>query len=153
MAIADAKRRKIGRELIDWIYLGIKVGARRSLSDYHKLKNTDLSAAIEHLKRAVNMPLRARSRINEARRVYELENGVNTFNAFISSCLSLAGSVTLAELNAALTTLESDANSLISQKNTGSMTLDDVATWIEINWRNDALDWSFPFPADYQDAW
>lgn len=153
MPIADAKKRKIGQQFVDWLYLGIRTGARESVSDYQRFKSVDMTAAEEHLKRAVNMPLRARARINEARRLYELENGANTFNAFVASCLSLAGTVTLADINNDLTTLENYANNLIAQKNASVMTLDQVAADIEANMRNEVRDWVFPFPSNYADSW
>jgi len=152
MPILDAKRRKIGSELVEWIYLGIRTGARQSVAEYQRLKVSEPLVALEHLKRAVNMPLRARARINEARRLYELENGVNTFNTFVSSCLALAGTVTLAELNAELTTLETYANNLITRKN-GGESFDSIAADIEANVRHEAKDWAFPFPVGYVDAW
>ena len=153
MPIADAKRRRIGVELIDWVYLGIRTGARQSVEEYERYKTTQPALAEEHLKRACNMPMRARARINEARRLYEIENGANTFNTFISGCLSLSGTVTLAELNAELTTLENYANNLIAQKIAGTMTLDQVASDIRANVRLEAMDWAFPFPTNYVDSW
>ena len=152
MAIADAKRKKIGRELIEWVYLGIRAGARHSVTEYHKYKATDPVLAEAHLLRAVNMPLRARVRVNEARRLYELRFGANTFNAFVTSCLSLAGTVTLAELNTALTTLENNTATLKAMKAGGS-TNNEIAAWIETNWDDEVQEWVFPFPAGYVDSW
>ena len=152
MAIGDAKKQKIGSELIEWILLGIRTGARQSVIEYQRIKVIDPVQALEHLKRAVNMPLRARARINEARRLYELENGAGTFNTFIASCLAFHGTVTLAELNAELTTLETYANNLILRK-TGGESLDSIAADIESNVRHEIKDWQFPFPAGYVDAW
>ena len=153
MPIADAAKRKIGREIIDWIYLGIRTGARRSVVEYHKYKATAPALAESHLARAVNMPLRARARINQKRTEYETQNGAGTFNAYIGSCLSLAGTVTLAELNAELTALENYANNLIAQKQSGALTLDQIAQSIETDFREEASDWRFPIPATYTDTW
>jgi hypothetical protein len=152
MAIADARKRKIGNELVDWLYLGIRSGARSSVAEYERLKASDLALATEHLKRAVNMPLRARARLTETSRLYELENGAGTFNAFISECLTLAGSVTIAQLNTELTTLENYANDLLAQKTAGA-TLDAIAADITAALRDEAKDWAFPLPANYADQW
>ncbi len=151
--IEDAKKRKIGRELVDWIYLGIRTGARRGVEAYQSQKATDFAGAEEQLKRAANIPLRARARINYARDRYEAINGVGTFNTFIGECLALAGSVTLADLNADLTTLENYANNLIAEKQAGAMTLDQVADDIVANMEKESDDWVFPFPSGYTDQW
>lgn len=152
MAIADAKRKKIGRELIEWIYLGIRTGARASVVEYHGLKSTNPARAEEHLLRAVNLPVRARARINEARRVYELRFGAGAFNTFIASCLTLAGTVTLAELNTELTALEANTATMKALK-AGGATLDTIAAWIETNWDDEIQDWKFQMPAAYADSW
>ena len=152
MPIADAKRKKIGRELIEWVYLGIRAGARHSVAEYHQVKTIALALAEQHLLRAVNMPIRARVRLNETRRVYEVRSGTNTFNAFISSCLSFSGSVTIAELNAELTSLEANTATLKFMKASGS-TNDEIAAWIETNWDNEIEEWQFRFPASYVDSW
>jgi hypothetical protein len=153
MPIADAKKRRIGRELIDFIYLGIRSGARLSVADYQRLKVSAPALAEASLLRAVHMPLRARARINEASRVFELENGAGTFNAFLVSCLALAGTVTLAELNTELTTLETYANNLRARK-LGGESLDSIAADIQTNVRNEVLDWTFGFFNDvYVEAW
>lgn len=152
MAIADAKRKKIGRELVEWIYLGIRAGARDSVAQYNQLAATNPLLAEQHLLRAVNMPVRARARINEARRVYELTNGVNTFNAFIGSCLSLAGTVTLAELNAELTSLEAQTAAWKTQHAQGA-TNAAIAASILSTWADDRSDWQFRIPTDYADTW
>lgn len=152
MPIADAKKRKIGAELIDWIYLGIRTGARQAVAEYHVLKATDPLRAEAHLLRAVNMPVRARARINETRRVYELRFGAGTFNAFIASCLALGRTVTIGELNAELVSLEANTATLKSMKASGS-TNDQIAAWIETNWDNEVNDWKFLFHVGYQDSW
>lgn len=153
MAISDAKKRRIGNELIDWIYLGIRTGARHRVAEYRKIAGTDPIRAEEILKAAVNMPNRARARINEARRLYEVRFGTGTFNAFIASCLSLVGNITIAEVNTALTALEAESNALITAHKNSTMTLLQIADWIDANWENESLDWTFPFPVGYKDNW
>ena len=151
MAIADAKKRRIGRELVDWIYLGIRTGARRSVVEYRKEKLAGNQAiALEHITRAVNTPRRARERVNEWIRVYNLENGAGAAQTFLAECLSLAGSVTLPEINSELTTLENQAANLIATNQAGG-TLDAMATSIEGALENESDLWKFPFPASYTD--
>jgi len=151
MAIADAKKRRIGRELVDWIHLGIRTGARRSVAAYRleKASGNQLSA-IEHITRAVNMPRRARERLNEWIRVYDLENGVGAGQTFLSECLTLSGSVTLGNINGDLTTLENQTATLISNNQSGG-TLDEMATIIENVLDNESNQWQFPFPDGYED--
>lgn len=151
MAIADAKKRRIGRELVDWIYLGIRTGARRSTAEYQNLKVSNRPQAIEHLTRAVNMPNRARARIDKWIADYDAVNGAGSGQAFIGECLALAGSVTLGEINSELTTLENQANTLIANNQAGG-TLDEMAAAIEgaLDW--EAQQWQFPIPATYSDS-
>jgi len=152
MAIQDAKKRRIGRELVDWIHLGIRTGARRAVANYRQEKaNGNQAQAIEQITRAVNMPRRARERINETIRLYELKNGANTANPFLISCLALAGSVTLGEINSDLTTLENQTANLIANNAAGG-TLDEMATAIENALDNEANEWQFPFPDGYTDV-
>ena len=151
MAIADAKKRRIGRELVDWIHLGIRTGARRSVAAYRQEKLAGNQAlAIEQITRAVNMPHRARERINEWVRVYDLANGAGSGQTFIVECLALAGSVTLANINSDLTTIENAATNFIAL-NAGGETLDQLATRLENALENESLLWQFPFPDGYTD--
>jgi len=151
MAIADAKKRRIGRELVDWIHLGIRTGARRSVANYRQEKlNGNQALAIEQITRAVNMPNRARARINEWISVYDATNGAGAGQTFIASCLSLAGSVTLGEINSDLTSLENAASNLIANNQSGG-TLDEMATALENALENEASLWQFPFPGGYTD--
>ena len=149
--ISDAKKRKIGRELVDWIYLGIRTGARRSAQIYQQEKISNPTQAIAHIKRAVDMPNRARARINEWISVYDAENGIGTGQIFLGECLTLAGSVTLGEINAELTALEAQAQTVVDNV-AGGWTWDQVASAIE-NQEWEAKDWAFPLPQGYVDVW
>lgn len=93
-------------------------------------------AAEQHLLRAVNMPDRARFRINALRTRYEGRNGAGSATAYLTSCLALCGPVTFGELNAKITVLENEANNLHTMKRTGA-TLDSIAAWIEANWEDE----------------
>lgn len=151
MAISDAKKRKIGNELVDWIYLGIRTGARRSTEEYRRLLlENRLDEAKASLTRAVNMPRRARARITTWIAGYDAINGAGSAQTFLASCLSIAGTVTLSEIDAELTMLENQAQILINNNQSG-WTLDQVATAIENQLEWEAKDWVFPLPVDYVD--
>jgi len=151
MAITDAKKRRIGRELVDWIHLGIRTGARRSVAEYQRLKVSDRPQAIEHLTRAVNMPAKARARIDKWISDYDAINGAGTGQVFIAECLTLAGSVTLGEINSDLTTLENQADTLITNNQSGG-TLDEMAAAIESALEWEAKDWTFPIPETFTES-
>lgn len=144
MAIADAKKRRIGQQLVDWIYLGIRTGARRSVADYR------ISGNLGDLTRAVNMPRRARARINKWIADYDAAHGSGTGLVYLKECLSLAGTVTYDDLDAELTRLEDFAADLIAQNKAGK-TPDEIATAIETQVEWEAKDWVFPIPDDYTD--
>lgn len=150
MPITDVKKRKIGRELTDWIYLGVCTGARRSTEIYRDELATRPAYAKEHLTRAVNMPRRARDRITTWMADYDAKNGSGTGQAFLVECLTLAGTATLGELNAALANYEDIAQAIINN-NIGGDTLDQVATAIETQCPHDAKDWVFPLSGSYSD--
>lgn len=151
MPIADARKRKIGSTLVEWIYLGVRSGARQSVAEYRRYAVSNPTLALEHLRRAVNMPRRMRERINFFRTSHGLTQG--QFNAQMGECLTLAGTVTLAELNTELTSLESDGMALIVAHQNTTMTNDQIADWIDANWSDDVAEWVFPFPPGYVDLW
>jgi len=154
MAIADAKKRKIGIHLIDWIHLGIRTGARRSVEEYRRLAATDPVQAEGHLARACNMPMRARATINAIMARYGSANGAGTAVAYLGQCLALTGtSITVADLNVDLTAMENFCNGLIDDKIAGTKTLDEIAAAIEAQVEWEALDWSPPIDFSQVDRW
>jgi len=153
MAITDVVKKKIGRELKEWIFLGIRTGARRSVAAYRNELVSNPIVALNHLKRAVDLPNRARARINTWKEVYYPGNNSGA-NSFLIECLTLAGGgVTLGEIDSELTTLENYCQNLVNQKNAETMSWDDVATSIESNVEWEALKWIFQLPEDYLDVW
>lgn len=158
MAIADAKKRKVGQQLVEWIYLGIRTGARRSVGEYRKrLATGDSTGAIAHLKRAVDLPHRARTRVETRIASYNAENGAGAAETYLQECLALFGAVTLSDLNTELTALESYAATLVAAApapyGDGSMTWEQIASDIEANVRDESPDWIFPLPEQYTDIW
>lgn len=148
----------IGRQLVDWIYLGVRTGARRSVAEYQARKAADEAAAIQALKRAVDMPHRARIRITKWITDYNAQNGAGTAQTFLAQCLSLSsGGVTLAEINAEVASMEAYADTLVAAApaphGNGSMTWDQIAASIESTVPNEANDWVFPLPSGYLDVW
>jgi hypothetical protein len=145
VAISNILKKKIGREIREWVMLGIRTGARRGVEQYRIEKargNTE--QAINLLKRAVDMPHRARARINHFIQLYG--------QPFLAECLTLEGDVTVAELNAELTTLENYCQRLVDRRNAGE-SWDSIAADIETNIENESIRWAFPFPPGYTDAW
>lgn len=140
MAINNIILKKVGRELREWVFLGIRTGMRRGVEVYRDSGN------IEQLKRAIDMPHRARARVDEAIRIHGQSRLVDALSA------NNSGDVTIAELNAELSTLESYAQDLVDRGLAGE-TWDDLATDIEVNITLESEQWVFPFPAAYTDIW
>jgi hypothetical protein len=145
MAISNILMKKIAKELREWIYLGIRTGARRSVQNYRTLLTNGRDAdAILEIKRAIDMPHRARERIN----YFITQYG----QPFLVSCMALEGAETLGELNTELTTLETYAQGLVDRKNIGE-TWDSLATDLESHLEDESIKWVFPFPPGYTDIW
>lgn len=146
MAIADAVKKKIGREAVEWIYLGIRTGARRAVNEYRSLMAQGRTEeATNQIKRAVDMPHRARARIDYAI--------ANYGGPALNEALTLAGTVTWSEINAELTILENYAQGLVDHVNIDGWTWDQVADNIEANVEHEADRWVFPIPPGYLDVW
>ena len=145
MAISNILMKKIAKELREWIYLGIRTGARRSVQNYRTLlvNGRDAEAILE-IKRAIDMPHRARGRINYFITLYG--------QPFLVSCMTLEGTETLGELNTELTALETYAQGLVDRKNLGE-TWDLLATDLESHLEDESIKWVFPFPPEYTDVW
>lgn len=153
MAIVDARKKKIGRELKEWVYLGVRAGMLRSASQYETQKIANLPAAIQQIKRAVDMPHRARTRVNYFIQRYDAANGAGSAQALIVESLSLAGTVTLQEINSELTSLENYAQGLVDHVNNDGWSWDQVSADIQANVENEAWQWTFEIPPDYIDVW
>ena len=99
MAIDNFVKRKIGEQIANWVYLGIKTGARRYAEMYEQQKATNLDEGIKNLKYAINKPHETRQRINQF---------ISTYGQpYLVECMNLYSSdVTLAEFNAELTQME-----------------------------------------------
>ena len=145
MAIGNIVKRKIGEQVRDWVYLGIRTGARFSIEQAElMMEQGKTEEAILQIKRAVDMPNRARARIDYFISQYG--------QPLLIECLTLAGDCTIAELNAELTTLENYAGNLVTRKNAGE-SWTDIAQDIKTNVEKESLKWVFPFPPGYTDVW
>ncbi len=145
MAISNIIKEKIGKELREWIFLGIRTGVRRSVGDYRSLLASGRTQEAEFaLKRAIDMPNRARARINYFISQYGQQ--------FLVECMGLAGDVTLVELNTELQILENYAQNLVDRRGQGD-SWDDLAGDIEVKIENESDKWVFPFPPSYTDIW
>src|SRR3972149_11969281 len=104
MALNDIILKKVGRELREWLYLGIRTGMRRGVDEYNILKTVDSISAVAAIERAIDLPRRVRARINEAIRIY----GQQT----IIDALQTSGTTSILEINNDLTLLETYAQGL-----------------------------------------
>jgi hypothetical protein len=145
MAINEIILKKVGRELREWIYLGVKVGMLKGVSAYRSLQATDPIAAQLEIERAIDLPSRAKTRINTAITIYGLQTLVDALAAS-------GGTVTISELNTELATLETYAAGLITRRLAGEA-WDSLATDIETNIEDIQTKWVFPLPANYKDVW
>jgi hypothetical protein len=145
MAITDIVMKKIAKELWEWIFLGIRTGMRRAIEEAESLiaqgKTTD---AILSIKRAVDLPHRARERIN----YFIVQYG----QQFLIDCLALEGDIMISELNTELTNLENYAANLVARKN-GGESWTDITNDIKTNIENESMKWIFPLPPGYLDVW
>ncbi len=145
MAISNIIKEKIGKELREWIFLGIRTGARRAVTDYRSLlANGRTQEAENTIKRAIDLPHRARARINYFISQYSQQ--------FLVECMGLAGDATLAELNTELQVLENYAQNLVDRRGQGE-SWNDLADDVEANIENESVKWAFPFPPGYTDIW
>lgn len=145
MPVSEIVLKKIGREIREWIFLGIKTGMRRAVQDYNAQKISNPNQAILALKRAVDLPRRARIRIETAVSKYGL--------AKLQAAIAAEGTVTIAELNSALSDLETYASGLYNHYKTDGWTFDQIAADIEANIELESDQWVFPLPVGYKDIW
>jgi HD-like signal output (HDOD) protein len=150
MSIEDAKKRMIGRQLVDWIFLGVETGARKSVEEYRKNISSNPEIAKEYLTRAVNMPRRARLRIETWISEYDTQNESGSAETYLNECLHCCGSVTLSDIMTELQELEAKTQAIIDSNANGA-TLDEIATAIEQNLSWTAKEWEFLFPFNYKD--
>ena len=148
MAVSNIIKKKIGREMLEWVHLGVRTGMRRGVAEYRSLTAQGKTVeAVAQIKRAVDLPHRARARIVEAIAKYT--------QAFIVDCVSTAlpAGVTLAEIDADLTAQEAYAQTLVNHRLNDGWTWDQIATDIETNVELEITKWTFPYPAGYLDVW
>jgi len=145
MPISEILLKKIGREIREWIFLGIKTGIRRAVADYRVHLSTNPDHAILCLKRAVDLPRRARIRIETAVAKFGITK--------LQAALATDGTVTITELNIAISTLETYATSLYNHYKNDAWTFEQIATDIESNIELESNQWDFPLPSGYRDIW
>jgi hypothetical protein len=146
MPIDDIKKKKIGRELTEWIFLGVRTGMRRGVEMYEAEKANNLDRAILALKRAVDLPRRAKIRIQEF-----IQKDPGNLQ-LIEDSLALYGTVTRAEIQAELDSLEIYAQGLKDAYD-GGASYDDIANDITNNIEKESDYWIFKIPDGYTDIW
>ena len=145
MAVSNILKKKVGRELVEWVFLGIRTGARRGVEEAERLMILgDNDSAILQLKRVIDLPNRAIARID----YFISLHGIN----ILQDGLALYGGVTLVELNAELAILENYCRNLKDRKDGGESWISIVED-IKSNVEFESLKWVFPFPPDYVDIW
>ena len=145
MAVTNIIKKKIARELVEWVFLGIRTGARRGVEEAERLMILgDNDSAILQLKRVIDLPNRAIARID----YFISLHGIN----ILQDGLALYGGVTLVELNAELAILENYCRNLKDRKDGGESWISIVED-IKSNVEFESLKWVFPFPPDYVDIW
>ena len=144
MALNEILLKKVGRELREWLYLGIRTGMRRGVEEYNALKTIDSIMAISAIERAIDLPRRARARINEAIKIYSQQT--------IIDALQASGSTSILEMNNDLTLMETYAQGLYNRR-TGGESWDSLAADIVTNISLESDKWVFPLPINYKDIW
>jgi len=107
---------------------------------------------------AVDTPARAKARLVEWITEYNSRNDAGTGQIFLNECLVAAGSLeTVASLNAQITVLETQAQTMVDNVNNSAWTFDQVADWLEANLPQEASEVlsykSLPIPEGYVTVW
>lgn len=110
------------------------------------------------LKQGVDTPHRARAQVTAWVADYNARNGPGTALPFLASCLTAAGSSkTVASIDAALATLESQCLVLVNHVKNDGWTMSQVASAIEaqvVKMAAEALSFSsLPIPVNYTTVW
>lgn len=113
---------------------------------------------VDVLKQGVDTPHRARAQIVAWQADYNARNGAGTAGPFLASCLTAAGSSkTLAQIDAAIATLEAQCLVLVNHVKNDGWTFDQVAAAIEaavVKPASEALSFArLPIPANYVTVW
>jgi hypothetical protein len=143
MAIETIKMRKIARELQEWIYLGINEGMIQSSNEFIRLRNTDQIQADSHLKRSIDMPYRAKIRIEEFCKTYG--------EKYINECLAIYGDVTLDELLAEIDKMIVYSEERVKEYINTAIDNAVIAEKIRAEIPSNIEEWTFKIPADYKD--
>lgn len=143
MAIETIKMRKIARELQEWIYLGINEGMIQSANEYIKLQSVDPVQAESWLKRSIDMPYRARVRIEEFIKTYTKE--------YIDNCMKIYGDCTVDELLADIDIMIKYSEERVKEFIDTAHNNRVIAEKIRSEIQSQAEGWTFRIPADYKD--
>ncbi len=114
---------------------------------------------IDIIRKAVDTPSRARACLDEWRARYDARNGTGAATTFLASCLSATGaSKTLPDINAEISTLESQALVLVDRVNVDGWPWDQVADEIEAQFsveeqREEFSYQRLPLPKTRTDVW
>lgn len=131
------------------------------LSLVTQYRNPEFSHLSEDMiKQAVDTPQRAKAQITEWIDLYDARpgNSPGDGQTFLNECLTAAGSAkTVGSINTEITTLETQAQTLVDNVNNSAWTWDQVADAIEAQFAREAEEeFSFrqlPIPSGYTTVW
>lgn len=155
MAVEDILKKKIGRELQEWVYLGVRTGMRRAIIQYRSINPTNPIQADQIMRRCLDLPHRARIRIQNFIDDFATNypDEILTGPQYIAECLLLNGTTTVSELNTELTTMEGYCETWRDHILAATRTWDEIATTIENNLENESIRWLFQIPSGELDIW
>lgn len=154
MAISAARKQAIGRALASLI----DDVSEQTLSIVKQYRSAEERMRPSLIKQAVDTPHRARAQIQAWMESHDAERSPGAAQTFLSECLVAAGStMTLAQINAALSSVEAKAQTLIDHVVNDGWTWDQVAAAIEaaIGWEEvkEFTYMKLPIPDDYVTVW
>jgi hypothetical protein len=145
MAIDDIKKSKIGQELQNWVYLGVRAGMLMQAKAYIlHTRNGESEQAEICIKHAVDIPTQARARIDAS--ISQMGRD------YIVECIASYNVSSIDDAAAHLDDILSDIDGLIKysaglvDRRIGGESWDNLATDILTNVPNEVREWTFIEP-------
>jgi hypothetical protein len=166
MAIDKGNKLEFGHFLAVGFQQIIRQNAADAVNSYNTLRTEGQdTAAVNTLKRALDMPNRLRARFGAWQSQYNSRNGAGSANVLAAECIGLfnqgkaaADQTTLGEVNTKLANMENWAAQIVTQSpppyGDGSLTWDDIAgqLHLQVDYVPTIMS-RLPFPTDYVDIW
>ncbi len=142
-----------GKELVDWVYIGMREGMILNAKRYSAIKaqivskgGTDFTEALKFLKAAISKPKETKERLQQAVTTYskaEVDAAVRSYTG---------NTVTIDDLIADISECLSYAATLVTAYKTGAKTPDELALMIQTDVVSVSEKMTVPLPANYTDA-